>query len=142
MFKFSELDIVISQRGKWRSNMYLEVYYATYFGLCTALIIWLGWTLHRAGSVFLSEAFAGNVTLVRAVAHLLDVGFYLVSVGYVAVSYQSWGQAFSGYGMVAQLVSVKVGGFLLLLGFAHLFNLLLLAFFRRRGGAASLASAA
>jgi hypothetical protein len=36
---------------------------------------------------------------------------------------------------VAQTVSAKVGSFLLLLGFAHLFNLLLLAIFKRRAGA-------
>ncbi|HEV2488039.1 MAG TPA: hypothetical protein VGT08_21135 [Terracidiphilus sp.] len=113
--------------------MYLEAYYASYLGLCAALIFWLGWTLHRAGSVFLSDAFGDNATLVRAVAHLLDVGFYLVSIGYIGVSYQTFWQQINSYEMVAQTVSAKVGGFLLLLGFAHLFNLLLLALFRRRG---------
>ena len=117
--------------------MYLEAYYASYFGLCAALIFWLGWTLHRAGSVFLSDAFGGNATLVRAVAHLLDVGFYLVSIGFVGVSYQTFWQQINSYEMVAQAVSAKVGGFLLLLGFAHLFNLLLLAIFRRRRSAAN-----
>jgi hypothetical protein len=117
--------------------MYLEAYYASYLGLCAALIFWLGWTLHRAGSVFLSDAFGGNATLVRAVAHLLGVGFYLVSIGYVGVSYRTFWQQINSYEMVAQAVSANVGGFLLLLGFAHLFNLLLLAIFRRRGSAAN-----
>jgi len=118
--------------------MYLEAYYASYLGICAALIFWLGWTLHRTGSVFLSDAFAGNATPVRAVAHLLDVGFYLVSVGYVCVTYQLfvWPQI-NSYQRVAQTVSAKVGGFLPLLGFAHLFNLLLLAIFKRRAGAAA-----
>ena len=112
--------------------MYLEVFYTTYLGLCAALIFWLGRTLHRAGSVFLGDSFGGNTTLVRAVAHLLDIGFYLVSIGYVGVSYQTIWQQINSYKMVAQAVSAKVGAFLLLLGFAHLFNLLLLALFRRR----------
>jgi hypothetical protein len=115
--------------------MYLEAYYASYLGLCAALIFWLGRTLHRAGSVFLGDSFGGNSTLVRAVAHLLDVGFYLVSIGYVGVSYQTFWQQINSYELVAQAVSTKLGGFLLLLGFAHLFNLLLLAIFRRRGNA-------
>ena len=121
--------------------MYLETYYATYLGLCTALILWLGWTLHRAGSTFLNDAFAGNATLVSAVAHLLDVGFYLVSVGYVAVTYHVYWQQVTSYGEIVQLISTKIGGFLLLLGFAHLFNLLLLAIFRRRGAAQTGATA-
>ncbi len=116
--------------------MYLEVFYTTYLGLCAALIFWLGRTLHRAGSIFLGDSFGGNTTLVRAVAHLLDIGFYLVSIGYVAVWHQVW-WPMNSYGVVAQAVSVRVGGFLLLLGFAHLFNLLLLALFRRRASSAN-----
>jgi hypothetical protein len=121
--------------------MYLETYYATYLGLCTALILWLGWTLHRAGSAFLNDAFAGNATLVTAVAHLLDVGFYLVSVGYVTVTYQTFWQQIPNLSTLIQIISTKIGGFLLLLGFAHLFNLLLLAIFRRRGAAQTGATA-
>ena len=115
-----------------------EVYYTAYFGLCAVLIIWLGWILQSAGSVFLNDAFGGNATLVRAVAQLLDVGFYLVSVGYVAVSYRNfWPTNSYSYADVVQQVCIKVGGLMLLLGIAHLFNLLLLALFRRRGSAAS-----
>ncbi len=113
-----------------------EVYYTAYLGLCAVLILWLGWILHSAGSVFLNDAFQGNATLVRAVAQLLDVGFHLVSIGYVAVSYRNFWPT-NSYADVAQQVCLKVGGFMLLLGFAHLFNLLLLALFRRRGSAAS-----
>jgi hypothetical protein len=117
--------------------MYLEAYYTAYLGLCAVLILLLSLTFHNAGSVFLHDAFGGNATLVRAVAHLLDVGFYLVSLGYVGVSYRILWGPINSYGMVAEAVIGKLGGFLLLLGFAHLFNLLLLALFRKRGAAAS-----
>jgi hypothetical protein len=114
--------------------MYLEAYYATYLGLCAAVILWLGRTLHRAGIVFLNDTFAGNAPMVQAVGQLLDIGFYLVSIGYVALSYQPFWPQLNGYGIVIKEVIMKLGGFMLLLGFAHLFNLLLLALFRRRGG--------
>lgn len=116
---------------------YLIAYYVAFLGLCAGLIIWLGWTLLRSGSVFLSDTFGGNTTLVHAVARLLDIGFYLVSLGYVCLSYRILWGPINSYGMVAEAVIGKVGGLLLLLGFAHLFNLLLLAIFRRRGTAAA-----
>lgn len=115
--------------------MYVEAYYAAYLGACAVLIGWLSWTLHRSGAVFLHDAFAGNATLVQAVGHLLDIGFWLVSLGYVALSYRILWGPINSYWMVAEAVVSKLGGFLLLLGFAHLFNLLLLAIFRRRGAA-------
>ena len=111
--------------------MYHEAYYFTYFGLCAALIAGLAYTLHRSGAVFLADAFDGNQVLVRAVANLLDVGFYLVSCGYVAISYRML-MSFESLEEMAQIVCIKIGVFLLLLGFVHFFNLLLLAIFRHR----------
>lgn len=116
---------------------FLATYYVLYLGLCAGLIFWLGRTLHRTGSTFLNDAFAGNTSVVRAVAHLLDIGFYLVSIGYVAVTYRAFWQMIDSYSAALESVVAKVGGFMLMLGFAHLFNLLLLAIFRRRGSAAS-----
>ncbi len=113
-------------------NEYVEAYYAAYLGLCAVLIVWLSWNFHRSGTVFLHDTFGGNIMLVRAVTHLLDVGFYLVSLGYVAISYRIW-EPLNSRWAVAEAAIGRVGGFLLLLGFAHLFNLLLLAIFRKRG---------
>lgn len=121
--------------------MYLETYYVFYLVICAALIVWLGRTFHRTGSILLTDTFGGNTRLVRAVAHLLSVSFYLVSVGYVGVSYQSFWQQINTYTVVVQVITVKLGGFLLLLGIAHLFNMLLLALFGRRSGASRLEAA-
>jgi hypothetical protein len=110
---------------------YVITYYCVYLSACALLIARLGWTFHRAGGVFLKDAFAGNTTLVDAVARLLDVGFYLVSVGYVALTYSTMFPAMD-LGWVLKIVSMKIGGLMLLLGVAHLFNLLLLALFRQR----------
>ena len=57
----------------------------------------------------------------------------------MGLSYQpDWQQLqLNGREMVIKVASEKLGGFLLLLGIAHLFNLLLLAIFRRRGAAQS-----
>jgi hypothetical protein len=121
--------------------MYLETYYVSYLAICAALIFWLGRTFHRAGSILLTDAFGGNAQLVNAVAHLLDVGFYLVSIGYVAFTCQNLWSQFNTYAVVVQAITVKGGGFLLLLGFAHLFNMLLLAIFRHRSGTARMEKA-
>jgi hypothetical protein len=113
---------------------YLGTYYSVYLGACALLIAGLGRIFHRAGGVFLKDAFAGNATLVNAVVRLLDIGFYLVSAGYVAISYPTdW--PIIDYATLAKIAITKVGGLMLLLGVAHLFNLLLLALFRQRRAA-------
>lgn len=123
------MPIPASQTG------HVVTYYCVYLGICALLIAGLGWTFHRAGRVFLKDAFAGNTTLVDAVARLLDIGFYLVSLGYVALTYLLAYLPPMDLGWLLRIVSWKVGGLMLLLGVAHLFNLLLLVLFRQRRAA-------
>lgn len=113
---------------------YLTFYYVSYLALCAVLIFWVSKTLHNSGAVFLHDAFRGDEALIRSVTHLLDIGFYLVCIGYVLITARnySWLQNLD---QVFQSEVYKIGFFLLLLGAMHLFNLLLLALFRRRAAA-------
>ena len=121
---------------------HLELYYCVYLCACAVLIAGLSWTLHGTGKVFLNDALAGNVTLVGAISRLLDIGFYLVSVGYVGLTYATNWQM-TDYSLVAKIAISKIGGLLLILGIAHIFNLLVLALLRQRRalGAAPVAGA-
>ncbi|MGB6831307.1 MAG: hypothetical protein WBE41_24880 [Terracidiphilus sp.] len=111
--------------------MLMSLYYAIYLGSCAIVIALLGFILHRSGAVFLNNAFAGNHTLARAVGRLLDVGFYLLSLGYVGLScVADW--AINDYATLAKSVVGKIGGLLLLMCVGHIFNMLLLALFRQR----------
>lgn len=110
---------------------YLALYYCVYLGACALLIAGLSWILRQTGKVFLSDAFAGNATLVGAISRLLDIGFYLVSIGYVGLTYSSNWQMID-YATVAKIAIAKTGGLLLILGIAHVFNLLVLALLRQR----------
>jgi len=111
--------------------MLTNMYYAIYLGGCAIVIAVLGIILHSSGAVYLNNAFAGNHTLARAVGRLMDVGFYLFSLGYVCLSsVQVWG--INDYGTLAKNVVGKIGGLLILIGVGHTFNMLLLALFRQR----------
>jgi len=110
---------------------FLWVYYVTYLGGCAALIFFLGRLLHRSGLELLRDAFGSHTSLVGAVSRLLDIGFYMMSLGFVGASWQLSGLA-TGYGWAVLMAVQKLGWFLLFLGPVHLFNLLLLALFRRR----------
>jgi hypothetical protein len=109
----------------------LAVYYCVYLASCGLLITSLARILHDAGRTFLQDSFAGNQGLVRAVGRLLDIGFYLVSVGYVALTYQTiWG--IPDLATALKIAIFKLGGLLLLLGVSHVMNLLVLAVLRER----------
>ncbi|HEY6491600.1 MAG: hypothetical protein WCC26_07870 [Terracidiphilus sp.] len=110
---------------------YLAVYYLSYLGLCALLVLWVARTLRSSGAVFLHDAFHGDTALIGSVTRLLDIGFYLVCAGYVLITVRNYAWL-QNLDQVFQSEVYKIGFFLLLLGAIHLFNLLLLALFRRR----------
>jgi hypothetical protein len=103
--------------------------YATYLVLSVALAIVVGSALARGGRVFLLEMFGGNRALADAVSRLLTVAFYLFTLGFIALAMQPPGHLAS-FRQAVQLLSVKIGEVLLVLGAAHLASL---AVFRRFG---------
>jgi hypothetical protein len=112
-------------------NMYREIYYLAYFGLCASLAVWLARMLRRSGTVLLRDAFRERLEVVRELGHLLDTGLFLVSSGYLAMTLPNYGPLHNASEMAWTIIG-KLGGFLLLLGFLHFGNLLILAMVRQR----------
>ena len=111
--------------------MYQEIYYLAYFGLSLTLVVWLARMLRRSGSIFLRDAFQDRPEVIRALGHLLEIGFYLISAGYIASSFPNF-QPLHNSLELALMISGKLGTFLLLLGIMHFFNVLILAIVRQR----------
>jgi hypothetical protein len=105
--------------------------HALYLLISVSFTIWVAHTLFRNGRVFLVDAFLGNETLADSVNHLLVVGFYLINIGYVAMSVK-YGATPRNVQEVFEVLSFKVGVVLLILGALHFFNLLLFTRARKR----------
>jgi hypothetical protein len=105
----------------------------TYLVASVAVALWVGWTLHKNGRVFLVEVFQGKEDLADSINHLILVGFYLVSIGFVAVAIRiSAGTGLQDMGGALQVVSTKVGLVLLVLGATHFLNLFMFSRMRWR----------
>lgn len=111
--------------------MYIVWAYVTYLVISIAITIWVAGTLSRSGRVFLVDAFHGNAELADSVNHLLVVGFYLVTFGYVTLALSTTGQLNTPR-QVIELVSDKIGFVLLVLGVMHFINLYVFSQLRKR----------
>ena len=112
--------------------MYIETSYAIYLVISIAVTIWVAHTLHKNGLVFLVDAFHGHAELAKSVNHLLVVGFYLISLGYIARALTT-DRTVTSVRQAMEMVSEKVGIILLVLGAMHFFNLYVFNKLRRRG---------
>lgn len=106
------------------------VAYLLYVAITVPLVVYVARTLHRHGSLFLREVFAGRESLADAVNHLLVVGFYLLNLGYVALFLRT-DTEIAGAAEVTELVSRKVGVVAIILGTVHLANVFVFNRFRR-----------
>lgn len=88
-------------------------------------------SLARHGTAFLADAFEHREGLARSVNHLLLLGFGLVNTGFVLLLLRAGGPVRDATGAV-EVLSVKLGVVLLVLGLLHLANVAALGGTRRR----------
>ncbi len=105
--------------------------YLAYLLISTGLTVVVGTGLARSGRAFLLDVFSGNDALAKAVSRLLVLGFYLLSMGFITLTMRTHGEITSARAGL-QLLSVKVGEVLLVLGVLPLVALAALARTRRR----------
>src|SRR6266702_3193176 len=103
--------------------------YFIYIGASVLLTVWVGRTLHRNGRPFLVSVFKED-GLADSVNGLLVVGFYLINFGAAAILINTGGAPPSVADMLKQTVT-RIGVVLLVLGFMHFNNLLVLHIIRR-----------
>lgn len=110
---------------------YIIITYCTYLVLTISLTIWVAKTLFRNGKLFLIDIFHGNKELADSVNNLLLVGFYLINIGYAVYTLRVQ-SAILNLQETIEILSLKVGFIILLLGGMHFFNLYIFFTLRKR----------
>lgn len=101
---------------------YALLLYCLYLPVTVGLTIWVARTLYTNGRPFLVEVFHGNAELADAVNRLLLMGFYLINVGYATLTLQT-NHTVPTLTTMVEVLSVKLGTIILILGAMHFFNL-------------------
>jgi len=103
--------------------------YIVYLIITVTITVWVAHTLFSNGKVFLIDIFHGNKELADAVNNLLWVGFYLVNIGYAVYTLRVVDEVQTAR-LVIEILSIKIGAIILILGGMHFFNMFI--FFRLR----------
>ena len=119
---------------------YIVIAYSIYLPVALALTIWVARTLHTNGKVFLNDIFHQQNELAASVNKLLQVGFYLINIGFAVIrlkidqnrvydpiTNQQTVELIGSVQTMLEVLSSKLGGFTLMLGlilFIYLFVLL------------------
>ena len=104
--------------------------YLLYLLISIGITVFVGSALSRSGRAFLLDVF-GDDSVAQAVNRLLVVGFYLLNLGFVTLTLRATGDIGSPRQAV-QVLSVKIGEMLLVIGALHFANLAIFTRLRRR----------
>lgn len=127
---------------------YTALAYSIYLPLVIVLTIWVAHKLLSNAKVFYVDIFRGQTEQAQSLNKLLQVGFYLIALGFgflrleIAPEYRGNGMETSGIhyiGTVQEVIealSIKVGGFVVILGIMLFLNLLLILTQRSKAKAA------
>lgn len=104
--------------------------YAVYLAISIGVTMWVARTLFASGQRFLVDVFGGDTELAVSVNHLLVVGFYLINLAFVCLALRVEVPVLTARDGV-EMLAVKIGTVLLILGMMHFFNLYLFTRMRR-----------
>jgi hypothetical protein len=101
---------------------YNVIGYIVFFLIMFYVIGLIGWKLYSLGRPFMVENMKTELHLVDPVNKLLLILYYLFNLGYVAISIRYWEQIDS-FRELINLIGIKSGTVILILGVTHYFNL-------------------
>lgn len=110
---------------------YIIITYCFYLLITISLTIWVAHSLFKNGKIFLVDIFHGNREIADSVNNLLLVGFYLINLGYAVYTLQAQSDI-TNTQQIIEMLSIKIGLIILILGGMHFFNLYIFFTLRKR----------
>jgi hypothetical protein len=113
-----------------KKKMYNIISYVIFIAVISFITVKVGWVFYKNGEVYIKMLLPNEIHLVQSINKLLLVGYYLLNLGYAAVTLSFWEQIMT----ITQLCSVlflKTGTIIVFLALMHYFNLIWLLVYSR-----------
>jgi hypothetical protein len=102
--------------------MYNLIAYSIYLPITAYITLVIGKDLNQKGEILLLHSFGHKVDLVQTLNRFLLIGYYLLNLGYAAISLNLFEQLYSLQEVFEALV-LRIGVILISLGLVHYMNL-------------------
>ncbi|MCA9218110.1 MAG: hypothetical protein KDB27_33795 [Planctomycetales bacterium] len=106
--------------------MTMVITHIAYLVISASVTVLVARTLKEHGAVFMTGDDADPTPLIKAKSHLLNVGFYLINFGVIALALRFGGDA-TNTKTAIEIVSSKLGTIILAIGFMHFAMMAILA---------------
>jgi hypothetical protein len=104
--------------------------YFIYLPITFYITIYVGKVCYVNGEVFILKLIE-NVQTAKAVNKLLLIGYYLLNLGFAALTLSYW-SVIENWTQLIEVISSKLGQIVLLLGIMHFNNIFIIQFFAKK----------
>jgi hypothetical protein len=101
---------------------YNTIAYLIYLPTTIYITVYIGRLCYKYGLHHLKSIFGTEEDLANLVNRLLLIGYYLINIGYAAITLKFWEQI-ETYIQLINIVSTRLGIIIIFLGIMHYFNL-------------------
>ena len=99
--------------------------YTIYLLITTIIIIKVGRICYNNGNIFVSELLPNHEDLCHKINQILLVGYYLLNLGYCAMTLISWEKILSFHQLI-EIIAFKSAVIICTIAMMHYFNIILL----------------
>lgn len=99
--------------------------YIIYLSLTSVIIIKVGKLCYDNGNIFVSQLIPNHEELCHQINKMLLIGYYLMNLGYCAMTIISW-EKIQSINQLIEIIATKSAIIILTIGFMHYINIILL----------------
>ena len=99
--------------------------YVIYLLITTFIIINVGKICYQNGNIYVAQLIPEHEDLCQKTNQVLLIGYYLLNLGYCAMTLISWDKIIS-YSQLVEVISIKTATIICIIAMLHYFNIFIL----------------
>lgn len=99
--------------------------YAIYLLITTFIIIKVGKICYQNGNIYVAQLIPEHEDLCQKINQVLLIGYYLLNLGYCAMTLISWDKIIS-YSQLIEIISTKTATIICIIAMLHYFNIFII----------------
>lgn len=99
--------------------------YVIYLLITTFIIINVGKICYRNGNIYVAQLIPEHEDLCQKTNQVLLIGYYLLNLGYCAMTLISWDKIIS-FSQLVEVISIKTATIICIIAMLHYFNIFIL----------------
>lgn len=99
--------------------------YLIYLSLTSVIIIKVGKLCYDNGNIFVSQLIPNHIELCHQINKMLLIGYYLLNLGYCAMTIISW-EKIQSLNQLIEVIATKSAIIIITIGIMHYMNIILL----------------